>query len=574
MAQAVDGVASDVERLSERIRELERRVSALEGESERSHPAAAQSSDFVPETPRPLAAWRGSSPAEMAGGLVPVLGKAVLGIAGAYLLRALAESSAIPKPPILIVAIVYAGLWMVWAVRIHDANRFASVTFGITSALILSPLLWESTVRFQVLTPAFTAVVLVAFVVLALALSWRGNLQLIPWVATLATVITALALIIATHELVPLTAALLAVDLATEVAACLEHRLSLRAVPALAADFAVWLLVYVMTSADGVPEGYHAAAPATITLLCLLLFAIYGASVGVRTFVLRRPITIFEIGQGILAFGLAGFGTIRASHGEADSALGAVSLLLAAVCYWGTLSRFTDEAYTRDRRVFATYAALLLLAGSYLLLSANLRVPFLGVAAVAAALVYAWTSKLSLGLHASFYLAAAATASSLPNWVASALAGTVPAAPDWSVWTVAALAALCYVFGSQGALAVKEPPKRRLLWVFPAILVGFAGAALAVAALVWLAAGRLELNASRLSVIRTIVNCALALALGYAGARWKCVELGWVAYAAVAFGTLKLLFEDLRFGNAASLVVSLLFYGLILIVLPRLRSTA
>jgi hypothetical protein len=576
MAQAVDSVASDVERLSERIRELERRVSALEGQPEREHPAAAQSSDFVAETTRPVATWLGSSPAEMAGGAVPILGKAVLGIAGAYLLRAIAESSAIPKLPILVVAIVYAGLWMVWAVRIHAANRFASVAFGITSALILSPLLWESTVRFQVLTPAFTAVVLVAFVVLALALSWRWNLQLIPWVATLATVLTALALIIATHELVPLTAALLAVALATEAAACLEHGLSLRAVPALAADFAAWLLVYVMTSPDGVPEGYHAAAPATITSLCLLLFAIYGASVGVRTFVLRHRITIFEIGQGILAFGLAGFGTMRASHGEAASALGVVSLLLAAVCYWGTLARFTDEAYTRDRRVFATYAAALLLAGSYLLLSANLRVPFLGLAAVATALVYARTGKLSLGLHASFYLAAAATASSLPNWVASALAGTVPAAPDWSVWTVAALAALCYVFGSQGALAAQEPPKRRLVWVFPAILVGFAGAALAVATFVWLAASRLELNASRLSVIRTVVNCALALVLGYAGARWKCVELGWVAYAAVAFGTLKLLFEDLRFGNAASLVVSLLFYGLILILLPQLmrRSRA
>ncbi len=86
-----------------------------------------------------------------------------------------------------------------------------------------------------------------------------------------------MALIIATRELVPLTAALLAVALATEAAACLEHRLSLRAVPALAADFAVWLLVDVMTSSDGVPEGYHPASPVTITLLCLTLVAIYGA---------------------------------------------------------------------------------------------------------------------------------------------------------------------------------------------------------------------------------------------------------------------------------------------------------
>jgi hypothetical protein len=566
MAQATDSVASDLERLNERLLELERRISALEGHPEPSTSTAP--TDFALQRPRPPATWRGFPPTEIPGGAVPVLGKAVLGIAGAYLLRAVAESSSLPKLPILLVAIVYAGLWMVWAVRTHAANRFASVTYAVTAALILSPLLWESTIRFQVLAPAFTAVVLVAFVVLALALSWKGNLQLIPWIATLASVVTALALIVATHELVPLTAALLAVALATEAAACLEHRLSLRAVPAIAADFAVWLLVYVMTSSEGVPEGYPPAAPTLITLLCLTLFAIYGASVAIRTFALRRPITVFEIGQGLLAFLLAAFGAMRASHGAAAPALGVISLLLAAVCYWGALSRFTDESYVRDRRVYATYAAALLLAGSFLLFPATLRVPFLCLAAVAAVFLYARTGKLSLGLHASFYLAAAATVSSLPNWAASALAGTVPAAPDSDVWILAVSSALCYGFGS--CQAQGQPKQRRLLLVLPAVLVGFAAAALAVVGIVWLAAGRSELTASRLSVIRTIVNCALALALGFLSSRWKHVELGWVAYAAVAFGTLKLLFEDLRFGNAASLVVSLLFYGLILILLPRL----
>ena len=92
-----------------------------------------------------------------------------------------------------------------------------------------------------------------------------------------------------------------------------------------------------------------------------------------------------------------------------------------------------------------------------------------------------------------------------------------------------------------------------------------------VVTIVGIAASRVELTGSRLSVTRTIVNCSLALALGFLGFYLKRIELGWVAYAAVAFGTLKLLFEDLRFGNAASLVVSLLFLGLILILLPRLR---
>jgi len=95
-----------------------------------------------------------------------------------------------------------------------------------------------------------------------------------------------------------------------------------------------------------------------------------------------------------------------------------------------------------------------------------------------------------------------------------------------------------------------------------------------MAVVVSLTTGRIELSASHLSVIRTIINCTLALVLGFLGSRWKRAEVGWVAYTAVAFGTLKLLFEDLRFGNAASLVVSFLFYGLILILLPRLTCRA
>ena len=565
MAPAVDSIASAVEQLSERVRELERRIAALEDHARGSNYPRLTGTEI--QEPRVSTLGRGFPLLDVSSGAVPVLGKAVLGIAGAYLLRAIAELGTIPKLPVLFVAIAYAALWMVWAARTYTASRFASVTYGITSTLILSPLLWESTVRFQVLSPTFAAVVMVAFMVLSLALAWQRDLQVIPWLATLATVITALALIIATHDLVPLTAALLAVALATEVAACLGHRLSLRAIPALAADFAVWLLVYVMTSSEGVPEGYHPTSPTTLVTFCLALLAIYGGSIGVRSFALRQRITFFEIGQAVLAFGLAAYGTMRATLGSAAPALGVLFLLLTAACYWGTLSRFAEESYTRNRRVSAYWAGALLLAGIFFLIPANLQAPFLCLAAAAAALVYTSTAKLSLGLHASFYLVAAAAVSPLPTYAASALAGKVPGAPGRSVWIVTASAALCYVVGSRGA---QDHGRRRLLWVVPVALVGFAAAALVVAAIAGLSAGHLELSASRLSVVRTVVNCALAFALGFLGSRWHRVELGWVAYAAVAFGTLKLLFEDLRFGNAASLVVSLLFYGLVLILLPRL----
>jgi len=106
------------------------------------------------------------------------------------------------------------------------------------------------------------------------------------------------------------------------------------------------------------------------------------------------------------------------------------------------------------------------------------------------------------------------------------------------------------------------------LWVLPAAVVGSALAALAVAGFAGLGSG--ELSASRLSMVRTVVTCVIALGLGYAGSRWNRVELGWVAYGAIGLGALKLVVEDLRFGSAGTLMVSLLFYGLILILLPRL----
>ena len=563
MPQTLDTTTA-LELLTEQLHALERRVAALESPSEKLGEISATAIPI--QRPKPPATWRGFPPVETPAGAITVIGKAVLGIAGAYLLRALAESSSIPKLPVLLVAILYACFWMLWAVRTATTSRFASVTYALTSALILSPMLWETTVSFHVLSPALASVVLVGFVALTISLAWKRDLQLIPWVATLSSVATAIALIIATQDLVPLTAALLAIALTIEVAACLGHRLTLRAIPAVAADFSVWLVVYIL-AAESLPEGYRTASPATLATLSLTLLGIYGGAIAFRTFVKQERITFFEIGQGVAAFALATFGTMRATHNNASPALGAMFLLLSAACHWGALSAFTDDGHTRNRRVFATWAAALLLAGGFLVLPANVNLIFLSLSAVAATVLYARTAKLSLGLHASFYLTAAAAISPLPLYAANALAGTVPSAPDWQIALVAFSALVCYIVGSRHS---EDETKRRLLWVVPAAIVSFTAAAVAIAAIVTLAAPHLTLDASRLSVIRTIVNCAVALALAFAGSRLHHVELGWLAYTAVAFGTLKLLFEDLRFGNAASLVVSLLFYGLVLILLPKL----
>jgi len=566
MPQAVDSLTSVVEQLSDRLRDLESRIASLESLviAERLPQPGAR------PTPTPLVARRASPPRklpelESSARAFPTVGKAVLGFAGAFLLRALAESGSVPKLPVLIIAILYACFWMIWSARTND--RFASVTYAVTSTLILSPMLWEATVRFQSMPATASASILVAFIVLTLVLASRHDLQVIPWIATLASASTAVALIVGTRELIPLTLALLAIAAAIETSACLGHELKFRVIPAIAADFTLWLSLYILGS-ENVPEGYRAISPASLIALCALLPAIYGIAVGFRMFVQRYRISIFEIAQLAASFGLAAFGIMRASHNAAAPALGLPFLLLAGICYWGTLSRFAADSYTRNRRVSATWAAALLVAGGFLLLPGTFQIPFLCAAALLTAVLYTRTANLSLGLHASFYLAAAAAASSLPIYVWNSLAGTVPASPDWQAWSVALSAALCYAVESRNDV----DQGRHLLWLLPAGIAAFTIAGWAVAATVRLASGQIELAASHLSMIRTVVICLLALVLG-AASRRRHLELRWIAYAAVALGTLKLVLEDLRFGNPASLVVSFVFYGLVLILLPRMTRT-
>lgn len=569
MPQTLDSVSS-VEQLRERVRELEQRVAALEKQSQSpAYRVADRAAATPPGQPRAAAAtslvgWSGFS-AVSSGGAFPIVGRAVLGFAGAFMLRAITESTSLPKLPVLIAAILYACFWMVWAIQNYAVNRFASITYALTSAGILCPLVWESTVRFQVLSPTTGAAVLVGFLVLTLTLADRNELQLTPWVTTLVVEVTAIALIIATRELVPLTCALLAVALATEANACVGHVMTFRAIPAIVADFSVWLMVYVLAGGS-VPEGYRPVSAATMMVVCAMLPAIYGGNIGMRTFVRGQRVTFFEIVQSVIAFVIAGFGIIIASHNSAAPELGAALLVLAGICYWGTLSRFAEEAHTRNRRVFANAAAAFLLGATFLLIPVNAQAPFLCLVALLATLAYTRTGKLSLGLHASFYIAAAVAVSPLPIYVANAVAANIPGWPEWRMWTVALTAAICYGVGSHRH---SDAGRRRLLWVVPAGVVAFTVGGLIVSAIVSLLSRYAQLGASHLSMIRTVVICAVALSLGVAS-RVRRVELGWVAYAAVGLGTLKLVFEDLRYGSAISLVVSFLFYGLILILLPRM----
>ena len=561
----MDDLLDALARLSDRLEHLERRVCALERSS--AVPASLPTSVAAP-APGTTAAEESALP--QAGGMFPVVGKAMLGIAGAYLLRAVAESSIFPQSVVVALALAYAGMWLLWAARVKANSPFAGAAYAITSALILAPMLWELTLRFKVLPASVTAGVLSVFVVGASALTWKRNLAPVIWVANFAAVFTALALMIATHALLPFIAALLIMALASEFAADHNRWLRLRFLVAPAADLAVWILIYIYSLPESARLEYGTVQNAALLTLASALFLIYGVSVTLRTVWLHHRITIFEIVQTIIAFLLAAFSWLWFAPAVRDD-LGIFCLLFSAACYVAAFVRFDHLPEQRNYYVYSTWSAVLLVTGTFLCLPPLLLALLLSVAAMVATWVGVRTARLTLEYHGLLYLAAAALASGLLEYAVRALAGTFPNAPGWMVWIVAASALVCYAVGGRFP---GDRWNQRLLRLLSAILAVSAAATLLVSALVWLAAVGMTPGASHVAVIRTLITCALALTLAFSGSRWQRVELVWTAYAILAFVTAKLLFQDLPNGHSGSIAVSIFLYAVALILVPRMARMA
>jgi hypothetical protein len=560
---APEDVSTLLEQVSAQVQELERRVSALE------HPSQVQPPHAEPLA-FPAVANLGSTQlpfVQAPTGLFSIFGRAVLGIAGAYVLRALAEAGALPPWIVVAFAAAYAASWLVWAAWPRDQTQLARYSYAITSALILSPMLWESTVRFRILAPPVAAVVLVAFALLAIALAWYRNLSCIIWVGMLAAVITALVLMTATRALVPFTLALVVMAVSSELAGGRDRWPVLRAIVAASADLAALLLIVILGNPSAVPEEYYPIAAGVMISIVAALFVVYALSLAIRSLILRLTVTAFEAAQLAATVLLAAWGILRIMNGTGEHALGVGCLIAGTACYFAAFGLLARRPERSNFRFYSVCGVAFVMAGSFFALPSQLLVILLCLAAVIAIALGVRQRSPALDLHGVAYLTGAVYASGLLVYAGRALAGHYPPAPGALPIIAAAATLLCAAMLSRYA---GERQGERLLRLLPAILAVYALAALAVAALVWLTARGAPTALPQLAVIRTMATCAAALVLAFVGARWKRLELVWLAYAAAILGSLKLVFEDLRIGSTESLAASLLIYGTVLILIPRL----
>jgi hypothetical protein len=129
----------------------------------------------------------------------------------------------------------------------------------------------------------------------------------------------------------------------------------------------------------------------------------------------------------------------------------------------------------------------------------------------------------------------------------------------------AAIGSAILLLGSAG----EETIARRTAWVLFVGLAGWNGTGM----LAWLLSTAIAGFAARgplSATLATVLLCSLALTVAWIGRRRVRSELVWLVPPLLMLTAYKLLAEDLRHGQTWTMVVSLLAFGAVLLMLPRL----
>jgi hypothetical protein len=557
--------------LVEEVRDLRTRVARMEvamGMTAQVAPATLPHVMGVPETQAIL---------ESPTSLLPVLGRALLGLAGAYLLRALTEAGSFTPRMGVAIGLAYAMLWLVWAARTPAGRRLETALHGLTSVLVLSPLLFEATARFHAISTWTAGALLLAFTLFGLAVSWLKDLLMVATFATLAGLGTSAVLLLATRDVLPFTFVILAIALAMEISACLNHWLGGRWLAATAADLAVLLATWLATMEHGVPEGY-ASIPHVALLSALVgLLAIYLASTIVRTLLRGFTFTWFETAQCALAFLISVGGGLQLTGADARvaPALALLALVCASACYLVSfLMLDRGGEHGRNFHTYSTFGILLAVAGSRILLPGAAAAVAWSVLAVATIWAGGIFLRLTLKVHGCIFLLLALTASSAFEQAAGLLLGSRawPGGAPWAIWSGALTATLCYAIGTRHGAAVTPSWSSRTLRILVAGTVVCLAAGIAAGLLTsgYHAMFGAEATHAYCATLRTFVLSAAALLLVWGGSRWDRQEFSRLVYPVMALGAYRMIGVDLQQDRTSALFLSLLLYGGALILLPKL----
>jgi hypothetical protein len=557
-----------LEELRQEVQELRGRVFQLE-QRIGTNPMETLAPNLAPHPAYPQ---KSSDAITGTAGAVTVLGRALLGIAGAYLLRAVTEMGTLSWSAGVGLGIAYALAWLVWAARTPAEKKLEVAVHGLTSVLVLAPLLWEAMMRVHVVHPWAAAGVLMLFSTFGLASAWRKDLAVLAWITTLAALVIAAVLLVATRAVIPFTAALLAIAAAVEFSATLDHWLRERWIVAMVTDLAVVLVTYLVTRPGGPPDGYTPISPAEALTVQIALVAIYLASTISRTLYRSHVFTFFETTQIVAAFGITFTGVLRIAANRPLARLSvAVLILLCAIACYFVAFKFLEHrgAQVRNFYAYSTFALLLTVVGMRIVLfSSTAAVCWAGLA-----LAGLWLGdrlrRTTLRFHGAIYLLLAIAVSGLA-WKVALTLRLSTAAWGRSAILVGIATIFCYLLVLRSRNPADTWPVRVLATTIAASVVCSAAGAFSFAAIATTRA-TLGPNVSAATAV-TFAVTAISLLLAWLSRKKQRPELLWLVPILMAIGAYNLFTQDLGQQHTLGRFLSLLLYGATLILLPRIGS--
>jgi hypothetical protein len=565
----------EVDLLGQQVRSLEARVAELEGAAPLSAEATDQREELAVQE-RELADDNLRPAATRAAFL---LGRSILIVAGAFLLRALTDSGTLPPAIGFGLGVAYALAMILVADRAGAReDKAGAVVFGLTAVLVAYPFLVETMGMLKIVSPVVGGLVLAVLTSAGLLVSARRYLRLLAWAFTLAALAAILTLNFALDAPLFFAGLLLALGVGTLFLAYTRDWRTKRWLPALAADFVILRLV--LTAADSGDSGPGAGVPSTAGAMALALsllvfylgiftFRAIVQNKGVRTFYVVQSMAVLLIGYG---------GAVRLAQSGAGGAplLGWLALA-AASAYYAVAFTFVRQRHGRGRGFFyfASLALVFLILGSRVVAAGPWLVwSWIGLG-VAAAVFGGRFDRVTLRAHSAVYLALAAWNTGLIAATRSAFLGGP--GTSWRGLDAAGVASLLVTMVCYGILVWtqrgREVSKARRVPRFCIAVLALSGLGWAAVWLLVQGLGEAPPAASPaiVAVIRTGVLAATAVALAVVGRRTGWIELTWLVFPLLAMGCVKLLLEDLRRGSPLTLTVGFALFGTALILAPRMH---
>jgi hypothetical protein len=564
----MEEMAGTLATLSARTASLAARIEALESARGRRPEAASTEAGGGPLSDETMEALFPIAGIDLVSLLTP-LGRTCLVLGGAYLLRALTDAGRIPVAGGIALGLAYALVWFLAADSAAVRRPLSGLFHGLTGVIIGLPILWEASLRFQVLPPDASAAALALFLLAAFAVARRRRLQSLAAAACLGVTGTALGLAVVSGVLWPYALLLIATSIAASWLGDACGWPWLCWPPALAAVIAVAPLA--PRAALQPPPDPPGAALLAALLLCATpigLAAVRAARGG--------TVRLFDAVTTLLAL-VAGLGAamaIASRLGAETRATIAAGTFLAGLLAYGATFFLLRLRPGEERNVtyFALLGLLLLLVAVAGLATGVARDLSFTALAVACAWLGARAVHPVFAAHSAAYALAAAVTSGLVACSLAIWCATPDAWPAFPLagWIVLVAALPGGLIARRAASPALERAASLSRLVLACVLV------LALGSLMVLLAGPILAGTppdpGRLATLKTIVLAGASVALALVARLPSGGELGWLTMPALLAGGLKFVLEDFRVSKASMLFVALAVYGTALILTARIRT--